>query len=324
MEYKLWSKLVIIWIALCVITIYLINFLVDPYGDREILCKNIYKPVLNERAKKYNYIFYDNNIEKYDSLILGSSRVMTIAPSHTAEGKFYNFGVHVANNTEKLFLIEEWIKRKSIKKIYFGIDFYNFHNKKSQLNLNKNKFQEQYSHNYLSIETLNMSFKTLQYDFKNTPQVFFKDDGELVYFQNDTMIRNGSFNFSDTKYIQEAQQNYQNNYIKDKFEIEYDVFETLKKVKKICSENNIELYVFITPSHITDIKRVAADFELNSKFDMIREHLREIFGTVHDFSLASAENKNNRYFYDAYHYRANLGDKILNTLKQSNFSKGNN
>lgn len=324
MQYKLWSKLVVSLIAVCVVAIYGINFLVDPYGDREILCENIYKPVLNERAKKYNYIFYDKNIEKYDSLILGSSRVMKIAPSHTTEGKFYNFGVHVANNTEKLFLIQEWIKRKPLKKIYFGIDFYNFHNKKSQLTLNKNKFQEQYSHNYFSIETLKMSSKTLKYTLNNTPQVFFKDDGELVYFENDTMIKNGSFDFSDTKYLQEAQQNYQNNYLKDKFEIEYNVFETLKKVKKICSENNIELYVFITPSHTSDIKKVTADLELNNKFDTIRAHLREIFGTVYDFSLESPENNDNKNFYDVHHYRANLGDKILNTLKQPKFNKGNN
>lgn len=137
-----WTKTFVLVVVLVLSSIFVFNFLIDPYGKREVIAKNIYKPILNERAKKYEYIFYENHVEEYDSLILGSSRVMQIIPSHIFSGKFYNFGVHVANNVEKLFILEEWLKRKPLKKVYFGIDFYNFHKNKNQLGFNSDKFQE--------------------------------------------------------------------------------------------------------------------------------------------------------------------------------------
>lgn len=307
-----WVSLFLFTTVFILMLIFGFNYLIDPYGARETLCKNIYKPILNERAKKYNYIFHANNIERYDSLILGSSRVMQIIPSHIKEGKFYNFGVHVANNAEKLFLLQEWLKRKPLKKVYLGIDFYNFHKEKNPLAANKYKFQEQYTHNYLSLETFKLSLKSLQYQSKKQPQTFFEENGEINYFQYDLLIQENKFDFSDAKFINEAQQNFLHDYTS--FEIEPKVYEILEQINTLAKKEHFELFIFFTPSHISHIDLVEQHPELYLRFQSIKTKTKSIFGKIYDFSSDQNFNQKTHYFYDIFHYRSILGDEIIKTL----------
>ena len=291
--------------------IYIFNFLIDPYGEREIVCQNIYKPVLNERAKKYNYLFRENNIEKYDSLILGSSRVMQLIPSHFKDTNPYNFGIHVGNNVEKLYILKEWLKRKKLKKVYLGIDYYNFHKNNFPLRLNYQKFSQNYDKAYLSLASTNLSIKSLKNHLQKKPQTFFEKDGNINYYSDDMLIGKGKYNFSNEKYKQMAFSNIENDYIKNHFEVEEGVFSILEEFKELSEKNHFELIVFITPSHSESLKLQKQNKELNNKFIKIKEKMTQIFDKIYDFSEDDSYNSINENFYDTHHYRSTLGDKMI-------------
>lgn len=313
--YKNWTKNIFKIISLTITVVFLFNYSIDPYGKQNIFCSKEFKPVLNERAKKYSDIFYDGKIREYDSLILGSSRVMQIIPSHFEETKtFYNFGVHVANNAEKLFILKEWLKVKKLKKVYFGIDYYNFHKNKRPIYLDPMKFQNNDSSNYLSVSTLKLSYKTLLNQIKNKPQTFFMEDGSINYFNNDRLIKENKYDFSQKRFETEAKNNILEDMVNDPFVIDDNVFEILKEVKELSIKHNFELFVFITPMEQLSIEEIEKHPEIVKKFQYIDSHLVDIFGKVYKFYDKNYYNADTHNFYDLVHYRSLIGDKIIQTF----------
>lgn len=187
-----------------------------------------------------------------------------------------------------------------------------------------------YAKDYFSFETLQLSIKTLRYSLQNTPQVYFAKDGEIIYYANDKQILNNTFDFSDSKLQKDAYGNYMQNYVQDKFEIEYAVFDILQKVKNVSQQYGFELVVFITPSHISDIELISQNQNLSDKFDTIRDKLQHIFGTIRDFSQDKYFNSKNQNYYDVYHYRSVLGDEIVKSIETNGdfgtilYNKGHN
>lgn len=295
--------------------IFLFNYAVDPYGKQNFFCEIKYKPVLNERGQKYNYIFNENNIEKYDSLILGSSRVMKIVPSNSKfTQNFYNFGVHVANNAEKLFLIEEWLKVNKLKKVYLGIDYYNFHQNKRPLYVDTSSYKSDFNANYLSIQTLKLSYKSIANKIKVQPITFFNTDGSINYFNKDSLIAQNKYDFSTEKFRNEAVGSLKENMINDPFMIDEKVFDILKEIKELSLKYGFELFVFITPSQQEVLKELKNYPELSKKYLYIDKKLVDIFGIVYKFYHDDKYNRNTKNFYDVVHYRGVLGDKIIDRL----------
>lgn len=318
LSFRYWTYSVLKILFLVVGLVFSFNYMIDPYGKQNFFCEEEFKPILNERAKKYHDIFYEQKIKNYDSLILGSSRVMKIVPSHFEQTKsFYNFGVHVANNAEKLFLIEEWLKVKKIKKVYFGIDYYNFHKNKRPLYVDYDKFKKDDYGNYLSMSTLKLSFKSLLNKMNNSPQTYFMEDGSLNYYEKDKLILENKYDFSLKTFIHMAQENIQDDMIKDQFIIEERVFEILEKVKLLSIKYNFELYVFITPMQSEGIKIIKKDEYLNSQIEYIDDKLVQIFGKVYSFHELNRYNDDSSNFYDLVHYREMIGDKILLSLSKN-------
>lgn len=318
-----WVKIFLSIFLITILVIFLFNYIVDPYGKQNFFCELRYKPVLNERAKKYNDIFNNKEIENYDSIILGSSRVMKIMPSNFNDmSKVYNFGVHVANNAEKLFIIKEWLKVKRLKKIYLGIDYYNFNNLKRPLFINYSKFTDNSAGNYLSISTLKLSIKSLKNKLKNEPITFFNKDGSLNYFNKEKMIVENRYNFSKDNFIAQATSNIQANAIKTQNEIEEKVFNILKQIQEISFTNNIELYVFITPTHEEEIRQLIKYPNIMRNREYIEKKLVDIFGKVYNFSILHPYNKNRKNFYDIHHYRSFVGDKIIERLNNKSSDYG--
>ena len=314
---KSWVKYVLIFFISVTFSIFSFNYIIDPYGKQNIFCSFKYKPVLNERGKKYDYIFYKNHIDDYDSLILGSSRVMQIIPSNSPLTKsFYNFSVHVANNAEKLFILKEWLKRRKLKTVYLGIDYYNFHKDKGPLNINYSKFQNYDSGNYLSISTTKLSYKSLKNQFQDTPQTFFNKDGSINYYNNDKLIKNNKYDFSKQRFEEASKSFVQNNLINDPFIIEEKVFTILREIKKLSEKHNFKLYVFITPMQHEVLKQLQKYPDILKKYRYIDKKLVKIFTKVYNFSVENRYNNNRRNFYDPFHYRSLLGDKIV--LKLNN------
>lgn len=320
---KSWVKYVLIFFISVTFSIFSFNYIIDPYGKQNIFCSFKYKPVLNERGKKYDYIFYKNHIDDYDSLILGSSRVMQIIPSNSPLTKsFYNFSVHVANNAEKLFILKEWLKRKKLKTVYLGIDYYNFHKNKGPLNISYSKFQNYNSGNYLSISATKLSYKSLKNQLQDSPQTFFNKDGSINYYNKDKLIKNNQYDFSKKTFQIQSKGFVQNNLIKDPFVIEDKVFDTLQKIKKLSIKYNFKLYIFITPMQQEVINQLKQYPNILKKYKYIDKKLVKIFTKVYNFAIENTYNNERKNFYDPFHYRAILGDKIVSVLNNNSNDYG--
>ena len=313
------KKFTIIFLTIFIVLnfiIFSINFLIDPFGDNNLLIEERYKPVVNERSQKYTYIFHKKNYTKYNSYILGSSRVMNINPKFLKQyGNIYNFGIHVGNNAEKLFLLKELIKYKApVKSIYLGIDFFNFNSSMRQHFLDETHFKDSTFQNYLSFSMFKVSLKTITYKLKQTPQTYLANNGTLIYYQKEHEIQQDNYDFSN-EHLKKLSKDYLvNNFIQNNFILDTKVFDILKEIKKLCQEHNIKLYIFITPINNTLKKEFEKHTTISKKILFIKYKLINIFNIIYDFSLKDEENKKNKNFYDIVHYRESLGTKLIKSM----------
>lgn len=307
-----WSKYFLGISFTIVAGIFVFNLLIDPYGRQNYICAKEYKPVLNERVDKYSYIFHENRISDYDGIILGSSRVMKMVPSnHKITESYYNFGLSVCNNAEKLFLIKEWLKKKPLKKVYLGVDFFSFYRNFQPLLIDYGKFQKQEFHleRYMTTSTLKLSWQSMMNQLTGNKKIVFNDDGSINYFYNDLLIKQKSYDFSQKRFREEADLLLKSLTIEDSV-IEEKVFALFDEIKKLSKENGFDLKVFITPMQHEVHEGLRKYPKLIHEFNYIRKRLVTIFDTVYDFSTAP-ENNIRENFYDPYHYRENLGNDII-------------
>jgi len=299
--------------------VFTINFAIDPFGNRDWIVEKKYKPIVHERSEKYNTIFNQNNINKYDCVILGSSRVMSIKPSlNSATKECYNFGVHVANNPEKLFILQEWLKRSPLKKVYLGNELYNVHEHTRPLYLDPHSFTSGSEGNYLSVSTLTISLKTLQNSLKHQPQSFFDEDGTLNYFLDEQSIKEKTFNHSYDHFKKISQEAIEGIYIQNPFIYETKALEPLRQIKILCDQHHIKLYPFITPTFYEAQLMMKSHPSLDTASQKFRNDLISIYGEVYDFDTNTSENRDPTNFYDPFHYRPQLGNTIIDRLENKN------
>lgn len=305
----------ILWIG----TIFTINFIVDPFGSRDWTVEKKYKPIVHERSEKYNTIFNQGEIQKYNCVILGSSRVMSITPSlNDATHECYNFGVHVANNPEKLFILQEWLKKGELKTVYLGNELYNMHPWLHPLDLNPSHFTHGSEGNYLSISTLETSFQVLKNLFAHQPQVHFEMDGSIRFSPDEQAIKEGTFDHSYKHFTDMSRGAVEGNFIQNKFRYEVKALEPLRQIKALCDQHHIKLYAFITPTFYETQLSMQTHLNLMTATTRFRHNLTDIFGEIYDFDVNTSENRDPTNFYDSVHYRPVIGTLMIDRMQGNN------
>ncbi len=306
-----------------IVTVFSINYIVDPYGYRSWIVEKKYKPIIHERSEKYTYIFHQNNFHKYDCIILGSSRVMSIMPKiHNNEKGCYNFGVHVANNPEKLFILEEWLKKAPLKKVYLGNELYNVHSNNNPLAISRPKFIQGSEGNYLSLATLNISLKSFLYALENKSQIYFESDGSIRYPIKEESIKNKTFDHSTKHFDKLAKDTFYNDYLHNPFTYKEQALYPLKQIKTLCNKHNIQLYPFITPTYSEMQNQFNSTPALKAASSKFRQDLIHIFGNVYDFDVKHPLNDRPENFYDAIHYRPLIAKQIVDEIENDTKSYG--
>lgn len=307
---KAWVQFFTITLLVLLGSVFVFNYSIDPFGNRSWVVDKHYKPIVHERSEKYTYIFHEKHYRDYDCLILGSSRVMTLRTK--AEDKCYNFGVHVANNPEKLFILEEWLKHAPLKRVYLGNELYNFHSKTDPLKLNPIKFTHGSESNYLSFQTFSIGVKALNNKINHAPQTHFSQHGTIIY----SPVKNTVLSESELK--KRAYETFKSDYINTPFSYEPKALIPLQKIQQLCKKHNIELYPFITPTY-TDLHSLfRQNAHLSAANNRFRNDLTSVFGIVYDFDVIHDYNKNSAYFYDAIHYRPQLSEKLFERFTKEN------
>lgn len=302
---RTWVILFIAISGLIIMAIGITNFLIDPLGEREWFVVKKYKPIFFDRSEKYKKFFKEDKLE-YNTLILGSSRVMNITPKNNdGINKIYNFGVNHGNYNDYNFLINEITKRQEnkIKHIIIGIDF-------SGTYLTKNKSGEylsnqKYFENLLSYDTLKLSYKSFRNKLNNEPTNYFNDDGVIIYSKWEDERRKNIYKYPSVE-------DFPGNQFK-KENINFAI-PKLKSIKKKCDENGIKLTVIITPEIRYLYIGYMLDSEIKSEYINFRKYLVDIFGEVYDFGGNYEINNNPQNYYDLVHYVPEIGDIILSII----------
>lgn len=315
---KRWVAIAVGSVLLYVMGVAGFNYSVDPFGDRNWVVQKYYKPIVHERSEKYTYLFHQKNLKHYDCLILGSSRVMSIDSSKNSRETCYNFGIHVANNPEKLFILEEWLKHAPLKTLYLGNELYNVHAQARPLYLDPSQFTRGSEGNYLSVPTLLISFKALRNQLSRQPQTYFMPNGMIRYSVEENRIGAGTFDHSPAHFHYLSKQKLQDDYISQPFSYEAKALEPLKRIKSLCDRYHIKLYPFITPMYT----QLHSDFhnnpELARSSQQFRKDLSTVFGAVYDFDTNNSFNADAKNFYDPVHYRPAIGKLIYERFSTDN------
>lgn len=326
-QWIIYTLMSVLILSLFIITI---NFVVDPYNVTKYNILNIqYKFARDDRTEKVNYF---KTLEKFDNIMIGSSRVYSINPSKVSDilgGTTYNFGVGTATVEDHLGIIKYLERENKLpKNIILGVDFYTFNPdiplnsyflKNKELNfLSYKNYDENYLSKLYSIDAFRASFKTLKNHFKNKNkrsrfdslgwagayENYAKRDikSEAIYTKkevNEEIVKI----YSSFKYS-----NLDNNRIK-----------YYEEIKQICKEYDIKLYVFNTPLNPMLLKKLYNNKNTRLAIKKFIDYL-ESFENFTNLYYDKILYQDIRNFVGATHMSTNAGDFILKIILDKNKS----
>lgn len=324
MKSKKWLTLLFASTFILSLTIFSVNFIVDPYNITKYnLLKIKSKFARDDRTEKTNFF---TSLDRFDNILIGSSRVYSInpqIPSDILGGTTYNFGIGTATVEDHLGILLYLKKENKLpKNLIIGVDFYTFNpdippNKYFLANkylnfLSYSNYQEDYLSKFFSIDAFRASVKTLKNHLKNKNEKPRFDQNGWGGSYEDFSIRNSDLDLMEVK--KEIPQNismfYSNLEYKHIGEKKVQYYE---EIKKISIEHNINLYIFTTPLH-PNLLNVLNDSE-NTKqaleeFIQYLSSFENFYNTYGDEKIYS----DLRNFHGSTHTSTNTGDIIMKRL----------
>lgn len=328
---KVWIKSLLFFVFITSVFIISFNFIIDPYNVSKYNLLNIkYKFAADDRADKVTYI---KNLDKFDNMLLGSSRVYTINPRVVSDiigGTTYNFGVGRASVEDHLGIIK-FLERegKLPKNIIIGVDFYTFNKqtppdkyflKNKELNfLSYSNYSEDYLSKLYSIDSFRASIKTLKNHMTKKSKSRFDNLGWASSYE-DYNLKN--IEKEKLKTLKEIDDDINFKYDNFKFiSLDKKRVDYYNEIKDICEKNNINLYIFTTP-----LNPILLDVLYNSDVKYALDEFNDFLSTFKNFTDLYNNPliyKDIRNFQGATHTSPNAGDLILEIIFDKELSKGN-
>jgi hypothetical protein len=287
-----------------------VNYVVDPFNIFHTkFLKEQFQ--MNERFMKIEYL--EENKNKYNSYMFGSSRIGTTPPSiidkYLENAKFYNFTISSANLYDYLIHLQYFIKNKyPIKNLYLQIDIDNmasYSRTESDYLRKVHPFvleQSLYKY-YLGYLTGLFPFNIKGKIAENINQKdlvgYYLETGIWTRPLKEKKIQENperfikeeiSFNVQNKRTVKNTQ--FENNN------------KALKEIVNLCLKNNINLIVFTTPHNQNMMDTFIIEDYL--KFlKMISSHTN-----FYDFTGYNTITTENINYYESSHYRENVGRLI--------------
>lgn len=300
----------IVWFYSFLLISIFINFKIDSYG---VYGHSLNKQVLeaNQNYVKTNYIL--KNSEKYDSFIFGSSKVGSYDVSKLTNGKYYNMSYSQGVPYEWLDSINVFLNNKiKIKNIIIGIDSFSLS-------------VDPLVHNN---EPMRAIYSKIDFLTKIKLYLIKSPFSEYNYLTVLGRIQKKDYDFFNNKYYSDIEasieQNIENHREKKEFNIPIafnyvnrtnETLEELRKIKKICDENNIKLFIIINPIHSVTYK-----YSNIKEFEYLKHNLAKI-SDYWDFSDQNSFLTDNYFWYETSHIRPMISDLILKIIFKDQFKK---
>ena len=185
MPYKDWFYKTLTTLSIILLLVIAVNYLNDPLwvSDR-VNFLNKEQQGFNERQQKTNKLFFTE--KKYDSVMLGNSKVTYINQNHFKNAKLFNYAL----SDMRVFEFDDYInffkeKMGQAKYIILGIDFSSCLER--EVKIQKPEFYIQNSKsNFYQYKQL-LSYDTLLYSFRNFLKIF--SSKKTIYDRNNVKIK---------------------------------------------------------------------------------------------------------------------------------------
>jgi hypothetical protein len=325
MNSKKWIRAWVI-IIITIPFVGLFNYLIDPLSINKNQLLDFKKIVQTIRDEK---VLAVKSLDNIDNLVLGSSSSMRINPKEIdkfLDGRTFNFSVNSAL-PEDYYGILLYLERigKVPQNVIIGFDFYILNDRlgydsrfvsNKELNfIDTSNTKSNLLTNYLNINTLNLSIKTIYHNILGTDKTdkFDTDNGFLYWSKKDDLIKGGSY-----KNLQEIK-SYSLEYFNGKYSNEkYDKFsneriEYLKKIRDFSKKYNITLYTYLTPVHCYHLAKIKNHKLLGNTLIKFKSLLSAQFNYV-DFMIQNKVNCKDENYYDATHQSYLVNKLIVNDL----------
>ncbi|MBW4424601.1 MAG: hypothetical protein KME50_09090 [Nostoc desertorum CM1-VF14] len=273
-----------------------LNIAVDPLWHTKGNKLNQVNVPYNERLTKTNLLL-NSDKQKYDCLIFGSSRVTLLGSKAFKNNLCFNYSFS-AGTAEEFVKYAEYVKDKRVnpKKIYVGIDAYNFTFDKKTAFKNKVEVAEPkpiYQSYLFSLDTLQMSLKTI---FRlNTEIRFYDQDFQGKIFDNAPKYKP---EFLDKK-LQE--------------QCNFSRIAYYKQIQNIFP--NAKIIGYVPPISVWKLfnesyARGLLDCQLQAIYEASKN-----YDVTYDFSYTSEINTKINNTYDGSHYHPDINNQIAQVLE---------
>lgn len=283
-----------------------LNFAVDPLWYRQGNRLTGINAPFNERLTKTNRLL-NSDIEQYDCLIFGSSRLTLLDNQALKKNNCFNYAF-AAGTAEEFVEYAKFAKEQGVnpQRVYVGIDAFNFKYTVDDVNM---AFKEEvdvpqptsmYQSYLFSLDSLKFSIYTLLGRFPL----------ERAYNQY----------FNST--VLELPDQYKPKFVTKKTQAKCDFtrVESYKQIREIFPDAEIIGYVApISPWE--QFNKSYAKGILDCQLEGIHassQHFNETF----DFAYPSRITKNTKYTYDGSHYYPYVHERIARVLEGENSQMG--
>lgn len=326
--YRRYSTFLLVFFLSQSVAIGLLNALADPYQVFEspkIERFNKSKPEVETHLRLFKAIAIAR--QKPNVIFLGSSRTeLGLDPTHPVfahSGSVYNLGISGPNMYEVMRYFQHALKNQpQITQVVLGIDFFMFNEfRNNRLDFSETRLEKE---NITLSETLAVLFsfdalestaETISTNFKDPDRYdFYNKKGmrnlkyQLYYRLPSSRVK--SFKFSLQEYLKDVE-------LYKSYRLSPEFLKNLEKIVELCREKNIELKIFISPSHATQWEAIY-QAGLWPVFEQWKREVVKI-APVWDFSgynpitIEPVSNSMKNYV-DSSHYTPRIGNVVINRM----------
>ncbi|MEC0143777.1 hypothetical protein [Paenibacillus alginolyticus] len=309
--------------------IMLFNLIIDPLGIWKIFNVkgvNEYKPQQYSHQRLYKAV--DLMKQKSDTIFLGNSKVQNgLDPEGyqalTGE-KAYNLGLGGSTMEEQLRYLEHALYNDpSIKNVVMGIDFRSFNSNRTNVGdfdpnrLSKSSifFTKDAILTTLTFDAIRLSYSTIIANKQGGDQhSFFEHNGKRSEFtiQQENQGRKAIDVFGG--YIHAS---LKDPSIYGQYQLSQKHLMYFQAIVDICKESNLQLKVFISPSHVTLLESIRNAGHWNL-FEQWKREIAEItpYWDFYYYNSITNEpiNDNMKYYWDSTHYKKEVGNMVLSKM----------
>ena len=282
---------------------FFIRYIIDPVGINNKFDIGLRKDVaLAYRTQK----FVELNKIQPNTIILGGSRVHYLNTKDIekyTQDKVYNLGLQFGTLEEQYYFLKHSLENFSINNVLIGLNFYTFDEnlKENGSDFNKAIFEKGFNTFYQIKHYLEIPlFKYLKYVIPNNDRNLFYENGAITLYHQEQVIKNNDKSYMWESTLEHYRKTYQNYNVIGNSNLEY-----YKKIVELCKEYNINLKVFTTAVHSSQLKLIEETNTLDL-FDIWKNEIASIF-PFWDFMTENSVTSNEDNYIDSSHIKQEFG-----------------